>query len=359
MRKHYIDNLRSLVILLLIPYHAAQAWNTWGEPNYMMFGTSRVLSSIIVTFSPFIMPLLFLLAGMSTRFALSKRSAGQYILERVKRLLVPLIFGTVALVPVMAYLADKYNYGYNGSFLAHYSKFFTTLTDFTGADGSFSFGQFWFLLYLFVISLFCFGIIALQKKLLPKFNGNAPLWLVILLGLPLPFISGLLEIGGKSFVAYAYLFLIGYYVFANDEVIDKLSRFKFIFLAIGLTACVANVYLFIWSGASFELLNNVTNYLTEWFMILALLGIGREHLNTGGKLSKYASQRSFAFFSLHFIFVIVMQYLMSGILQNNKVLLYLLPVIASYILTILFCEVFVRLTPLSFLIGVKRVTKNN
>lgn len=359
MRKHYIDNLRSLVILLLIPYHAAQAWNTWGEPNYMMFGTSRALSSIIVAFSPFIMPLLFLLAGMSTRFALSKRTAGQYILERVKRLLVPLIFGTVAFVPVMAFLADKYNFGYSGTFLAHYKIFFTTLTDFTGADGAFSFGQFWFLLYLFVISLFCLGIILLQKKLLPKADGNAPLWLVLLLGLPLPFISGLLEIGGKSLVAYAYLFLLGYYVFANDEVIDRLSRFRFIFLAIGLSACVANVYMFIWSGISFGYINTIVNYITQWFMILALLGIGREHLNTGGRLSKYASQRSFAFFSLHFIFVIVMQYLFAGFFQNNKALLYLLPVTASYILTVLFSEVFVRLTPLCFLIGVKRVTKSN
>ena len=127
MRKHYIDNLRSLVILLLIPYHAAQAWNTWGEPNYLMFGTSRTFSSIIVAFSPFIMPLLFLLAGMSTRFALKKRSAGQYILERVKRLLVPLVFGTLVFVPVMTYLADKYNYGYDGSFFAHYGVFFTKL----------------------------------------------------------------------------------------------------------------------------------------------------------------------------------------------------------------------------------------
>ena len=96
MRKHYIDNLRSLAILILIPYHAAMAWNSWGEPNYMMFGSNVVLSSIIVAFSPFLMPLLFLLAGMSTRFALKKRTAGQYVLERFKRLIIPLLFGTVA-----------------------------------------------------------------------------------------------------------------------------------------------------------------------------------------------------------------------------------------------------------------------
>ena len=84
MRKHYIDNLRWLAILLLIPYHAAQAFNSWGEPNYICFNSNRAISSIIVFFSPYFMPLLFLLAGMSTKFALKKRTYAQYAAERTK-----------------------------------------------------------------------------------------------------------------------------------------------------------------------------------------------------------------------------------------------------------------------------------
>ena len=33
--KHYIDNLRWITLLILIPYHTAMAWNVWGEPNYI------------------------------------------------------------------------------------------------------------------------------------------------------------------------------------------------------------------------------------------------------------------------------------------------------------------------------------
>lgn len=44
-RKHYIDNLRWLILLVLIPYHTAQAWNTWGEPNYIYFERNRLISS--------------------------------------------------------------------------------------------------------------------------------------------------------------------------------------------------------------------------------------------------------------------------------------------------------------------------
>lgn len=67
MRKHYIDNLRWIILFILIPYHTAQAWNTWGEPNYIFFEGNRLISSIIVFFSPYFMPLLFVLAGITIR----------------------------------------------------------------------------------------------------------------------------------------------------------------------------------------------------------------------------------------------------------------------------------------------------
>ena len=45
------------------------------------------------------MPLLFLLAGASTYFALRKRSNRQYVGERVLRLVVPFVFGIFVLIP--------------------------------------------------------------------------------------------------------------------------------------------------------------------------------------------------------------------------------------------------------------------
>jgi len=107
-------------VFLLIPYHAAQAFNTWGELNYMYITPNRGISSFIVFFSPFFMPLLFLLAGMSTRYALKKRTYGQYIIERIKRLIVPFAFGTLVLCPILAYIGDRINFGYNGGILEHY-----------------------------------------------------------------------------------------------------------------------------------------------------------------------------------------------------------------------------------------------
>lgn len=352
MRKQYIDNLRWISILLLIPYHAAMAWNVWKEPNYIFFSGSKIISSIVVFFSPYFMPLLFLLAGISTKYALNKRTYKQYLIERAKRLLVPLLFGTLAFMPVMTYIADKFNCGYNGNFFEHYSVFFTKFTDLTGADGGFSFGQFWFLLYLFVISVLAVVLIIIQRKLIPEIKGDLPVWGGCLLGLIIPLFSELLSVGGKSLVEYTYIFMLGYYLFSNDQFVDKISRCSTGFIAVGLAACSLNVYLFIWSSSEHSVLNTAAKFTAEWFMLLGLIGAGKKYLDFSGEISVYMSRNSFPFFSLHFICAVVMQYLLCDVF-SSAFLLYLVPVIIAYIMTFICSGLFIRSPLLSFLIGAK------
>lgn len=349
MRKHYIDNLRWIIILLLIPYHAAMAWNVWGEPNYMYFGNNNVISSIVVFLSPYLMPALFLMAGICTRFSLQKRTFKQYILERFKKLLIPFVFGVSLIMPLMTYIADKFNCGYEGNFFQHYFIFFTKFTDLTGADGGFSVGQFWFVLYLFFISMIAVIIIALQKGIILECKKDIPLWLVCLLGFPLLFLSELLSIGGKSIAEYTYLFLVGYYVFTNNNIINKIEKYRYFFLCIGLMATVLNVYMFIWSDTRFRFFGAIIKFTSEWFMLIALIGIGKKYLDFSGKVSRYMSQRSFAFYILHYIWIILFQFLMFDICGNNTVLLYIVPILLAYSITFLCCEICIRMPLFCFL----------
>lgn len=344
MRKYYIDNLRWITILMLIPYHAAMAWNMWREPNYIYYESSQVISSIVVFLSPYFMPLMFLIAGISARSALQKRTIGQYVLERARKLLVPFITGTILIMPLMTYIADRFNYGYQGGLLQHYTVFFTRFTDLTGSDGGFSVGQFWFLLYLFVMSLITAGIVSLQGKIIPRKDAGIPLALFFFWGLPLPFLSGLLSVGGKSFAEYTYIFLVGYYLFSKEEVAGKAEQYKWIFLAIGLTASICNVYLFIWSDTQHALPNMAAKYVSEWFMINSLIGMGKRYLDFSGKASKYMSQRSYTFYIFHFIWLILFQYLLSDICDSNTFLLYVLPVLLAYGATLACCEICSRIS---------------
>ena len=355
MRKHFIDNLRWMDVFLLIPYHAAQAFNTWGELNYIRFAPDKTISSFIVFFSPFFMPLLFLLAGMSSRYALAKRTYAQFIIERIKRLLIPLIFGTVCFCPVLAYFGDRNNFGYRGGFFEHYQIFFTKWTDLTGFDGGFNVGQFWFLLYLFIISLVSVGIIALTNKAIKKSAGieNTPFWVICLMAIPLPLLYDLLSIGGKSFAEYIYIFLIGFYVLPHDRVMEKVEKFSLFSLAVGLVSAIANVYMFIWSGRDFGLLNVFAKAFAEWFMILAFLGIAKRKLDFRNRITSYMSQRSFPFFSIHFIWIVLFQHLFSDILKNNNALLFFVPVVCAYAVTMICAGICFRIPVLAFLTGTK------
>ena len=355
MRKYFIDNLRWMDVFLLIPYHAAQAFNTWGELNYVTFPGNKVCSSFIVALSPYFMPLLFLLAGMSTRYALKKRTYGQYIVERLKRLIVPFLFGVLVFCPILAYIGDKTNFGYSGGFFEHYKVFFTKWTDLSGFDGGFGVGQFWFLYFLFVISLVSIGIIALMKRVFPTRGEerDIPFWGICLFVVPLPFFYELLSVGGKSFAEYLFIFLIGYYIISDDRTIEKAEKYRFITLAIGLIACITNVYMFIWSGKDFGVANVIAKAFSEWFMILGLIGIGKNKLDFTGKISSYMSRRSFPYFSWHFLWTVLFQYWFAGLFGSDLGLLYFVPVLLAYLVTFICSELSLRVPVLCFLMGTK------
>ena len=354
MRKHYIDNIRCLIILLLIPYHAAQAFNTWGELNYFLFEPNKAISSFIVFCSPFYMPVMFLLAGVSAQYALKKRTYGQFIIERVKRLIIPFVFGTLFFCPIMAYIGDKTNCGYDGGFFAHYRIFFTKWTDLSGFDGGFGVGQFWFLYFLFVISIVGIGIIALSKRIFKKERAESiPFWALCLFVIPLPFLYDLLVVGGKSFAEYLYVFLIGYYILSNDEMLEKTEKYRYVSLVVGVVAGIVDVYMFIWSGRDFGAANTIAKAFTEWFMILALIGIGKHVMDQSGKAATYLSQRSFIFFSIHFLWIVLFQYWFSGLLATNTAPAYLVPIVCAYLATFACAEVAFRVPLISFLMGAK------
>jgi fucose 4-O-acetylase-like acetyltransferase len=106
IRKHYIDWLRNLGILLLIPFHTSRIFDVF-EPNYVKGDVSGMASFFISITSFWYIPLLLMLAGMSSFYAIQSRTTREYLRERVQRILVPFIFGVLLIVPPQGYFAMK------------------------------------------------------------------------------------------------------------------------------------------------------------------------------------------------------------------------------------------------------------
>lgn len=100
---------------------------------------SRALEVFEAYVSPWHMSPLFMLAGCSTWLAMRHRSSCRYAAERVKRLLVPFIFGLVVIVPPQSWLGFITHGNPYQSFWSYYPRFWTTVDeDVSGYTGGFT-----------------------------------------------------------------------------------------------------------------------------------------------------------------------------------------------------------------------------
>ena len=160
---------------------------------------------------------------------LRKRTSGQFVAERIKKLVIPFFFGLLALVPIMTYIAEVFFNGYTGTYWQQYKLFFTKKTDLTGYHGGFTPAHLWFLLYLFVISLTALQIVRLQKKCLPKFRvGSLSYFFLILLFVPEWCCLYVLNIGGKSLGQFLLTVLISFIgTFFIYDIVKRMPVLRF------------------------------------------------------------------------------------------------------------------------------------
>lgn len=305
LRKHYIDNLRNLTILLLFPVHTFMIWNNFGSRFYIWLGENKILSSLIVLVNPWFMPILFCLAGMSARYSLKKRTAKEFIMQRISKLLIPFISGMILLVPFQTLYARKYFDNYKGSLLDNWKYFFTHLTDFSGYDGAFTPGHLWFILFLFLISMIALVLFrfAPYEKFAVKVE-KIPVFGVLLLFIPIWLMYYLGNFGGFSIGKNLALYLTGYYVLSNDLIIEKLER-NIKWLA-GL--CIIETLVSVTVYYKFSYYGDLWVNFIGWLTILVLLVIGKKYFNKKTGFTEYFNNASYPIYILHQTILVILAY---------------------------------------------------
>ena len=353
-RVHYIDNLRWLTVSLLIIYHAAIAYNTWGEANYIFFEEVRPLSFAVTFISPWFMPLMFLLAGASARFSLEKRGYAAFIRERFARLGIPFLFGVLAIAPILSYAADVTHNGYEGGYLSHYAVFFSRFTDLTGYDGGFTLGHFWFLGVLIIVSLLSCAVIKAGERIPEARRKTALTAAGIVLSVAAVGAADV-RLFGKQIVTCFCVYLLGYYFVSSREFTAKLARFGIIFTAVFLISSAADAWLFSYTEG-FGGLNTALWYAATASALPALICLGHSFLDRANDLTKRFSRISYMFYILHFPIVILCQYYL-GRAGLGSIAGFILTVLISYPLTYVFCAAADRTRYLKVLLGSKAAKK--
>ena len=351
MRKHWLDNLRCVTVLLVLLYHVIYFYNNKGVFGGIGgFGDGPQYQDVMMyILYPWFMPLLFLLAGISARYALEKYPAKDWFKARTRKLLVP---GTIGL------LVFHWMVGYFNTAVAAKSGAFDGMPGIGrylmwAVSGT---GPLWFIQDLWLFSL----ILLLIRKLDPEnrfheWCGKLGIVWIILLGVlfwageqtlirnPRPESpDGLLNLYKPVF--YMIPFLLGYFVFSHEQVQDRLGRIWIPLLGCAAAAGIALIVTtFGQDNTSPQYLGSPLNCLYGWLMCLAMIAWFRSRFDRTSAFAGYMTRSSFGIYIVHYLVIASLGYMMKVYTDLPPVAMDLILGVAVFTLSPLIYEIIRRI----------------
>lgn len=337
-RDHYIDNLRTMVIALVVMLHLAVTYSSLGMWYYnenishgflgqVFFGAFQTL---VQAFS---MGLMFLLAGYFTPASFDKKGFRRFIVDRFKRLGVPSLFYLLVITPFVCWVMVPSPEFTGGA--ATFGEFYRKYVMSAGFK-FLGFGPMWFAVALFGFSV-CYALV--RAVVLPQARGQGPerkrascltlagLVMVVaagafLLRLVFPIGSMFWGMQLSFFSQYVILFIVGIFAYRRRYVERISPAMGRICLAAGLVAGTAGVFALRVAAGIYDLSTltivqhpaggtlgggftgkSIAFAILESFIAVSmsagLLALFREKLNFANTLTKSLSNSSFAVYMFH------------------------------------------------------------
>lgn len=351
MRKHWIDNLRWVTVILVLIYHVFYFYNNKG-----VFGgiggfdddpMGQPQDVIMYILYPWFMMILFLVAGVSARYALKKQTSWEFAKARTAKLLVPSTIGLL----VFHWMVGYFNTRIGNPFGDMPNLVKWPLYAISGT------GPLWFIQDLWVFSMLLLLVNTLDRN--DKFYnwcGKATVPVIVIVCGVLVFIAsqfvqrhprpltmdGVVNLYRP--VTYFVLFMMGYFVFSHDSVQSKVERIHLPMLFCALVAGVALVWT-AW-GRDYtapEFLASWLNCLYAWLMILALLGCFKAWFDYTGPLSGYMARNSFGIYIVHYLVVAALGTMLKEFTSLSPLAIYTIMLAAVLLLSPALYEILRRI----------------
>ncbi len=316
----YVDSMRVYGVLLVLVIHVGEVFNPWDEWHITNAQRSGIVGEVVVLMAPWIMPLMMLLAGVSTWYSLRRRGNGDYLRERTVRVFLPLVVGTLLLVPPQVYLERRMRGQFAGSFVEFYPHFF----DGVYPTGNLSWHHLWFLAHLYGYSILALplfrylqharGSRALRAAARVSAGPAGVLWLALPLVVERSLLWGLFpdrhvltsdwSNHALLFVAYVYGFVLAGTPWLGT-VIDAQWRHALVAAAIGSAAIMTGAWIGLLPTRlpppySFAYLAFWVLYaIVAWAWMVALLGFARRRLDRTDWLVRRAQSRAYLWYVMH------------------------------------------------------------
>ncbi len=321
-RRLDLDWLRITAFGLLILYHVGLLYVPWpyhAKSRHSLPALVPVLEAV----NPWRLLLLFLISGVATRFMARKLSLGRLLSSRSMRLLLPLVFGVLVVVPPQSFVQAMEQYGYTGSYFHFYGADYLgrarRLCNPAGCLALPTWNHLWFVLYLYIYTVLLIGLLALWGQVgsllrptiaivtsAPALYVLPPLFLVaarVLLYLFYPPNDALLG-DWYDHATYAGAFLFGYAIAEHEAVWTAAERWRWpalVFAALLLPS--------VWLGGGVLLVSPLGHLafapllavpLYQWAALVAVCGFGGCWLpRTDGPARRYLTGAVFPCYIVH------------------------------------------------------------
>lgn len=316
-RRYDIDWIRIMLIFSVFLFHIGMFFNGFGwhikNPERMLW-----LDPLMAYLHTWRMPLLFLISGVGTYFALGKRSMGRFVGERSRKLMIPLVFGMLVIVPPQVFVEKQAQYGTFWNFIPH-------ITQGSYPEGNLSWHHLWFILYLFICAMAAIPfIVMLRSKHSQKFYhllesiSSVKGLLLLVLTVPL-FISQLVLLpyfpdethaltDDWAYIAKSFLFfLYGYVLLSNKILINNITRQRRIYAIIAFA--LTGLFFIDWFHSLDPYMSNTLQLFLLHFAVLAIglaiIGYAARYLNRDHPWRYYLNEAIYPFYILHQTVILV------------------------------------------------------
>ena len=346
-RLYFLDNLRTFMIFLVVVLHAGVVYETSGIAGLFWivydFDTNILADELNVIFDIFIMSIIFFISGYLTLLSMQKKSKKEFVKTKMRRLLIPWLFGVLVLIPLykVIFLMSR------GLPQESWTSYFHFSNDIIS--------QSW-LWYLPVLFIFDMIFLSLSKiKINPERISLK--WLI-----PVIFIVGLLfsismDIMGlqgwtknailnfqnERLLIYFMMFLLGALCFRKNIFQISFNK-KTYAIAFVLALIAVTTYRYFYNLGRFSagtiiftaMIDKILFWMSFHFSLMSimvlLLSVFRDFFNKEYSLSKILSANSYYVYILH---IIVMGFIAFLLLEVNlpSVLKFFISTTLTYLLS--------------------------
>ena len=369
-RLQFIDNLRWVMIVLVVSMHAAVTYSHLGSWYFME--DPQPPQAVLVVFAvyqtflqAFFMGLLFLIAGYFVPAAFDRKGFDHFLRDRALRLGVPSLLYMLLIHPVTVYwlLREFANHSWP-SLAKAYGPYIASGRFLSGS------GPMWFALALLLFST----VYALYRKLRPKplapgRQAALPTQMQVI-GLALaislctflvrvwqPIGTNILNMQLCFFSQYVLLFITGILAWRRDWFIRIPYRFgmwwftasltvgSLVWLGIVLTALGTHTESRLFGGWSWQ--SAALSFWESFFCVgvcLGLIVLFRDKFNRQGKVARWLSDNCFSVYVFHPPLLIAVTLAMRG-LEAPKFAKFLLATVLGVLVTYLASSLLFRRIP--------------